>query len=89
MSSRKSRGSEPWASRGAVTPVYEDCESACVCSENQCVPDGFGPSNPYRGTRPFHACGSISDCQIGCACYQGLCQPDGFSPANPNCNRAP
>lgn len=62
---------------------YSDCAIGCVCASNQCVPDGFGPSNPDCGVR---LCSDNYDCAAGCGCDGFQCVPDGFGPANPDCS---
>jgi hypothetical protein len=61
----------------------QDCARGCICSANQCVPDGFGPANPDCGVR---FCSTQQDCAIGCICSANQCAPDGFGPANPDCS---
>lgn len=69
--------------------IREDCAQGCVCSQNQCLPDGFGPPNPDCGIAPQRACNTAQDCQGGCICRNGYCAQDGFGPPNPYCHRAP
>jgi hypothetical protein len=61
----------------------QDCASGCICADNQCVPDGFGPANPDCGVR---LCSTGQDCASGCICADNQCVPDGFGPANPDCS---
>ncbi|MCY1032647.1 hypothetical protein OV207_14345 [Corallococcus sp. BB11-1] len=66
-----------------------DCAGACMCSANQCVPDGFGPPNPDCGAPPQRECSTGADCRDSCICSAGFCAPDGFSPPSPFCHLPP
>jgi len=65
------------------------CATSCMCSNNQCVPDGLGPANPDCGAPPQRACTTAADCRDACDCRNGTCRPDAIGPTYWGCHLPP